>query len=47
MVSNLHYYARRVAQEQAAARTAVTHAARERRLALAEQFRAKLEALTA
>ncbi|MEN2785483.1 hypothetical protein ACFOKI_12305 [Sphingomonas qilianensis] len=45
MTSNLHYYARRVVQEQAAARTAVTPAGRERRLALAEQFRAKLLAL--
>jgi hypothetical protein len=45
--SNLHYYARRAMQEHAAARTAVTAEARSRRLALAQQFQAKLEALTA
>ncbi|MEO5867702.1 MAG: hypothetical protein ABIS14_01105 [Sphingomonas sp.] len=47
MESNLHFYARRVVQEQAAARTALTSEARERRLALARTFQAKLEALTA
>ncbi|MES2056942.1 MAG: hypothetical protein V4564_13480 [Pseudomonadota bacterium] len=47
MESNLHYYARRAMQEHAAARTAVTIEARNRRLALAQMFQAKLEALNA
>ena len=45
MESNVHYFARRAAQEQAAARTALTEPARKRRLALAAQFQAKLAAL--
>jgi hypothetical protein len=46
MESNLRYFARRAVQEQAAARTALTEEARQRRLALAAQFEAKLQALT-
>ena len=45
--SNLRYYERRAMQEQAAARTALTTAARDRRLLLAAQFRAKIAELTA
>lgn len=47
MVSDHHYYQRRVMQEQVAARNALTDEARERRLALAQMFREKLAALTA
>lgn len=47
MVSDQHYYQRRVMQEQVAARNALTEEARERRLALAQMFREKLAALTA
>lgn len=45
MELNLRYFERRAAQEAAAARTALTQSARDRRLALAEQFRAKAAAL--
>ena len=45
MVSDLQYYQRREAQERSAARTAITAEARERRLALAQMFQAKLAAL--
>ena len=45
MEFNLKYFERRAAQEEAAARTALTAAARDRRLALAEQFRARAAAL--
>ena len=45
MESNIRFYARRAAQEQVAARTAVTAEARQRRLALAAQFEAKLAQL--
>ncbi|MES2753963.1 MAG: hypothetical protein V4659_04785 [Pseudomonadota bacterium] len=47
MESSISYYARRAAQEQAAARLAVTELARERRLALAASFQAKVAALVA
>lgn len=41
MEFNLKYFERRAAQEAAAARVALTQEARERRLMLAAQFRAK------
>ena len=41
MEFNIKYFERRAAQELAAARTALTQEARERRLALAAHFRAK------
>jgi hypothetical protein len=41
---NLRYFERRALQEAAAARIALTDEARERRLMLAAQFRAKAEA---
>ncbi len=41
MEFNLRYFERRAMQEAAAARTALTQEARERRLLLAAQFRAK------
>lgn len=44
---NFRYFERRAMHEQAAARTALTAEARERRLALAEQFRAKAAELAA
>lgn len=47
MVSDHHYYQRRAMQEQVAARNALTDEARERRLALAQMYQAKLAALTA
>ncbi|MEG3122788.1 hypothetical protein [Sphingomonas sp. GB1N7] len=47
MVSDHHYYQRRAMQEQVAARNALTDEARERRLALAQLYQAKLAALTA
>jgi hypothetical protein len=47
MESDFRYYARRAAQEQVAARNAVTAEARQRRLALAQLFEAKLAQLTA
>ncbi len=47
MESNIRYYARRAAQERVAARNAVTSEARDRRLALAEKFQAKVIELTA
>ena len=47
MESDLRYYARRAAQEHVAARHAVTSEARQRRLALAASFEAKLADLTA
>ena len=47
MEFNLRYFERRALQEQAAARVALTSEARERRLQLAEQFRAKAAALIA
>ena len=47
MEFNVRYFERRAAQEAAAARVALTAPARERRLALAEQFRAKAAALGA
>lgn len=45
MEFNLKYFERRALQEQAAARVALTAAARDRRLMLAEQFRAKAASL--
>lgn len=47
MESDIRFYARRLAQEQVAARTALTLEARERRLALAAKFKAKLAQLSA
>lgn len=47
MESNIRYYARRAAQEQLAAKNAVSVEARQRRLALVEQFQAKLAELNA
>ena len=47
MESDIRFYARRLAQEQVAARTALTVEARERRLALAATFQAKLAQLCA
>jgi len=47
MESDIRFYARRLAQEQVAARTALTVEARARRLALAAQFEAKLAQLCA
>ena len=41
MEFNLRYFERRAAQELAAARTALTQEARDRRLLLAAQFRAR------
>jgi len=46
MESNLRYYARRAAQEHVAARNAITAEARQRRLALAASFEAKLAQLS-
>ena len=45
MESDFRYYARRVIQERIAARNALTNEARERRLALAASFEAKLAQL--
>ena len=45
MEFNLKYCERRAAQELAAARTALTQEGRERRLALAAQFKAKATSL--
>jgi hypothetical protein len=42
MESDIRYYARRAAQERVAARNAVTSEARDRRLALAAKFQAKV-----
>lgn len=47
MESDIRFYARRLAQEQVAARTALTVEARARRLALAAKFQAKLASLSA
>jgi hypothetical protein len=47
MESDIRYYARRAAQEQVAARTAITAEARQRRLELAAKFQAKLAQLGA
>ena len=47
MESNVRFYERRLKQEKVAARTAVTTEARDRRLALAAQFEAKLAQLGA
>jgi len=47
MESDLRYYARRAAQEHVAARNALTNEARQRRLALAASFEAKLADLNA
>jgi hypothetical protein len=47
MESDIRFYARRLAQEQVAARTALTVEARARRLALAAKFQAKLAQLSA
>lgn len=47
MESDIRYYARRAVQEQVAARNAVTLEARQRRLALAAKFEAKLALLGA
>ena len=44
MESNLFYYSRRAMQEHAAARTALTAEARQRRLDLAQMFEAKIAA---
>ncbi len=43
--SDIRFYARRLAQEQVAARTALTAEARSRRLALVAKFEAKLAQL--
>lgn len=45
MESNVRFYARRLAQEQVAARNALTVEARDRRLALVAKFTAKLAQL--
>ncbi|MBN8815063.1 MAG: hypothetical protein J0J06_06415 [Sphingomonas sp.] len=45
MESDIRFYARRLAQEQVAARTALTAEARSRRLALVAKFEAKLAQL--
>ncbi|SFR80102.1 hypothetical protein [Sphingomonas jatrophae] len=45
MESDRRYYARRAAQEALAAERAVTDAARARRLMLAANYRARLDAL--
>ncbi|WP_181814768.1 hypothetical protein [Sphingomonas aracearum] len=47
MESDNRYYARRAAEEYVAARRAITEEARNRRLALAASFEAKLAALAA
>jgi len=47
MESDVRYYARRAAQERVAARNAVTLEARNRRLALAAKFQARVTELTA
>jgi hypothetical protein len=47
MESDVRFYARRLAQEQVAARNALTIEARKRRLALVAQFEAKLAQLCA
>lgn len=47
MESDIRFYARRLAQEQVAARNALTVEARARRLALAAKFEAKLALLSA
>ncbi|MEO5937394.1 MAG: hypothetical protein ABIQ43_00115 [Sphingomonas sp.] len=47
MESDIRFYARRLAQEQVAARNALTAEARDRRLALAAKFQAKLTQLCA
>lgn len=47
MESDIRFYARRLAQEQVAARTALTVEARDRRMALVAKFEAKLAQLCA
>ncbi len=47
MESDIRYYARRAAQEQLAAKNAVSAEARQRRLALVTHFQAKLAELRA
>lgn len=47
MESDIRFYARRLVQEQVAARNALTAEARDRRLALAAKFEAKLAQLSA
>jgi hypothetical protein len=47
MESDIRFYARRAAQEQLAAKNAVSSEARQRRLELAAKFQAKLAQLSA